>query len=298
MAPEESALRRTWAEAFPRYLTILDELFDRALEGCEFEFIHSLLGIRDYREAGWDPWDTTEALLETMERLINITEDQPTRRHLKLWTWGHVVEADEPYEFLRNLIAIAGGGTFLMGRRWFPDIGTESKARPQYPAAKTDQLDKAARGIGLPRLVEPLREILHRELRNAVFHADYVLHGSEVKLPRTGLTLDHDTVEDLTIRAGAYLGALIILRRHYVSTYTEPNDLTRRVDGLRYTVVVREGYGAVGLKAAATGPVWEPRRPRFFLGRVTPEEMDFLNEDFTRALLPPLPGARRLVDGL
>lgn len=125
-----------------------------------------------------------------------------------------------------------------------------------------------------------------------------MLHGSEVKLPRDGLTLDHGTVEDLTIRAGAYLGALVILRRYYVSTYTEPKDVTRRVDGLRYTVVVREGYGAVGLKGAATGPVWEPGRPRFFLGRVTPEEIEFLNDDFTRAFLPAIPDVPGFGDGL
>ena len=98
MAPEELELRPTWAEAFPRYLTIHDELFGRALAGCEFEFVHSLLGVRCVSDAGCDAWVTTEEVLGKMEPLINATEDRSARRHLKLWLWGHLVEANEPNE--------------------------------------------------------------------------------------------------------------------------------------------------------------------------------------------------------
>ena len=90
MAPAELELKRTWTEALPRYLTALDALFVRALEkGCEAEFVLSLLGVRGVSDGGWDPWITTDAMLETMEPLINEVKDQPTRRHLRLWTWGY-----------------------------------------------------------------------------------------------------------------------------------------------------------------------------------------------------------------
>jgi hypothetical protein len=294
MTPAQIAQKRDWHEALPRYLTILDTLFHRAQTAREFDFIHSLLGVRGLSDAGWDPWETTSELLGPVEDVINEAKDFLVRRHLKLWVWGHVVEATEPYELLRNLIEVAQGGRFRI--EWFPDVTTSSgRTRPQHPADKIAQIESAALKIGLPDVAQPSREIWDTDLRNAVAHADYVLHGGDVNLPRAGRTVEHEAVERLVSRADAYLGALKTLRQVYVGSYDEPKEISAYgfcgEPDAKGIVIVREGHGAVGMKDALTEAELAAGGIPWMLGRFYRDESELLRANSTLAKLPPRPDA-------
>ena len=56
--------------------------------------------------------------------------------------------------------------------------------RPQTPGGKIKQLEEAAIAAWLPDVVTPMREVWDRELRNAIFHSDYSLHGGEVRFKK------------------------------------------------------------------------------------------------------------------
>ena len=60
-----------------------------------------------------------------------------------------------------------------------------------------------------------------REFRNAIFHADYALHGVEVRLIGSQRHLGGDEVEALCARATAYHNALALLRSsHLAQTFS------------------------------------------------------------------------------
>lgn len=288
LPPEDAKNMHVWVEALPRYLDILDALFLKAQEEREFDFVHSLIPVRGMVDPGWDAWSTSREALLAMTPLINDTPDQTTRRHLKLWAWGHTVEAAEPYELLRNLTEAASGGRFHI--EWFPDVATANgRRRPQPPLDKINQIESAATKIGLANVVSPLREIWDTDLRNAVFHADYALFGGEVRLPRAGRTLDHETVEQIVARAAAYVDAVIVLHDHYISEYSEPELISAEGmgdPGEMGWVIVRDGHGAVGLKHALTEAELAAGGIQWRLGFFTADEVAMLNADPMLARLP------------
>ena len=287
LTDDERELKRHWVEALPRYLDIIDPLFLRAQEAGEFDFINSLIPIRGLRDAGWDAWKSSKDALMAMTPLINETKDWTTRRHLKLWAWGHTVEASEPYELLRNLIEVAGGGRFHI--EWFPDVPVKGgRKRPQHPMDKINQIASAGKNAGLDRIADPLNEIWETDLRNAVFHADYALHGADVRLPKVARNLEHETIEALAARAAAYIEAIVILHDHYIGEYTEPKLISAGgfAPGEKAWVMVREGQGAAGLRHALTAHDIAHGGIQWCLGLFTPDENAMLNADPMLVKLP------------
>jgi hypothetical protein len=89
----------------------------------------------------------------------------------------------------------------------------------------------------------------------------------------------------------AYHEAMSILRRFHVESYTEPVKIPcdPRFCGQPYeaaVVIVREGYGATGLKDAWTEEELRRGCIPYRLGRFTAEEVRLLDADRTRAHLP------------
>ena len=175
-------------EAVPRYLNAFDPAFAKAEEVDEAEFVKALLRVRSMQDAGWDPYETTLRAVPAMMKLHALIPEgdewYETSRHLALWSYGHVVEASEPYAILADMLDIASGGFFRVDR--FPDkplhaahpAGLSAPKRPQRYDEKLAELERLAEATGLMDVLEPIREIWDRELRNAVFHADYTIHGS------------------------------------------------------------------------------------------------------------------------
>src|SRR6266481_2584039 len=203
---EKTAQERNHAsyfEAFPRYLTSLDPGFTTARERSEFSFLWTLLGIRGMQDAGWNPYETSLEAIDEMRALQAKAKSFYSARHIQLWLFGHIVEASEPYEILANLIGISQGEPFLTAR--FPP----SNGRPQSPGSKITQLEEAAIAAGLPGVVTPMREVWDRDLRNAIFHSDYSLHGGEVRFKKDGryTAYSHEEILTLVNRALAYFPA-------------------------------------------------------------------------------------------
>lgn len=254
----------SYLEAIPRYLTALDPAFSRARARSEFQFLLTLFRIRGTQDAGWDPYETTLRAIPGIAKVAKTIDDFEVRRHLQLWVYGHIVEASEPYEILANLIDVAQGGRFELDRfppipRKRPQQGTDPRsiidppeARAQTPAEKIRHLADAAQGAGMPEVVMPLQEIWDRRLRNAIFHADYVLYGSEVRLSGwPELIYSHEQTTTIVDRALVYHEALATLYKSHIESYTEPTEFWTNPEfghgqPERGVVIVRAGHGAVG----------------------------------------------------
>lgn len=282
---EERELKPDYIDSLPLYLNGLDSIFARAQEQDEAQLILSLLGIKGLQAAGWDPYDTTVDAIRAATRLHNETEDRLAARHLSLWIYGHIVEAAAPYDLLANLINIAQGGQASM----FP-FESES-GRLLSPGRKLEVIGRQAEEIGNQAARPLLTAIWHRHLRNGVFHADYTIHGSEIRLVGDGAVLSLEEFEALSGRAHGYHDAMIGLRRFYRSLYAEPKVVPAGpiAPGQNLIIIVREGYGPVGIKDALTPAERAAGGIPFRYARLFPDEMALIDADPELALLPARP---------
>ncbi len=284
---EELEQKPDYLDALPRYLTGFDPIFAKAMERDEAQLILSLLGIRGMQAGGWEPYDTTVDAITATTRLHNETDDRLAARHLSLWIYGHIVEAAAPYELLANLIKVAQGERARI--TWLPD----ERGRALSPGRKIELIGRWAEEIGNQAACYLLAAVWHRELRNAVFHADYTLHGSEIRLIGDGVVISLEQFAELAGRAHAYHDAMIGLRRFYRSLYTEPKRVPAGpISGIpdeELIVIVREGEGAVGLKDALTPAERAAGGIPFRYAKLFPDESELLEADPYLARLPARP---------
>ena len=302
---DQGERNEVYDEAVPRYLGAFDPAFNRAYETCEAEFVRALVRVSGVQDAGWNPYETTLRAIPAMLKLHQLIpegdEHYETSRHLALWMYGHIIEASEPYAIIGDMLHIAGGGWFKGSLR-FPDVhvrkppegdpGWMIPKRPQrFLDEKLPELERLAEAVGEPGVLDPIREIWDRDLRNAVFHADYSIHGSETRIPGKGRRYSHEELHTLVNRALAYHQALAVMQDVHIQSYTEPVEVAVHPEAAReenetMVVMVREGQGAIGLRyvytreevAAGAIPAW--------MARLFPDEAEAISADPTLVVLP------------
>lgn len=288
LEPDELDRNADHDEAVVRYLDSFDPVFSRAQAASEFEFILALLRVAGVQGPGWDAYDSTRraiaAVRELHRSLAAAPESFEKARHLQLWTYGHIVEASEPYAMLANLLDV-GRGERYSAQRFPPD----ASGRPQAVATKLDQLEALARRAGLEGSIEPLREVYDRELRNAVFHADYALLGGKINLTSVGRSVEHHDFMTLLNRALAYHDAVEHLHNAHAASYSEPLAIPAHpgfAAGEEAVVITRAGHGVVGLKHNLSGAQIAAGGIPWRLGIFTPKELAALDADPELAQLP------------
>lgn len=272
----------SYIEALPKTLTDFDRFFERAKWRSEFNFIWTLLGIRGMQDQGWDPFESSVTGIDSIRSLIP-TADAWAQRHLALWVYGHIMEASEPYEMLANMVAIGSGESFHPSR--FEDLAVGRN--PPSPGRKIQRLRQMAAAADVADGFESLDRAWDRKFRNAIFHADYALHGLEVRIMEDHAVYDHDATMTLVNRALAYLEAIRRLRTGHVESYDEPViiPVPESFGGQRpgnAWVVVKEGHGVVGMRAADGGIPWE-------CGRYTAADRAFIQANPGVMVLPAEP---------
>lgn len=271
-------------------MTAFDPAFVKAREKCECEFVFCLLRVKGLQDPGWEPYETTKRAIPVLLETHKQMGDTEAARHLQLWLYGHIVEASEPYEILYNLISVSLGHRYSFS--CFPD---RPNGRPQSPGEKIKEIEKIAHEANMSEVSVPLREIWNRELRNAVFHSDYSFHGPEIRVLKGfhNLIYSHEEIMTLVNRALAYYKALSILDKMHREGYVEPKTVQIHPDfssdtSKKAIIIVREGYGATGIKSAWTRAEAGGIMP-FLIGRFfSKEEMTLLESDPTLAKLPPI----------
>jgi hypothetical protein len=273
-----------YTEAFLRYLNSLDSLFMKAREASEFEFLMTLFRPRGVEDAGWDPFQSTldglRAVVSSHANLGGVAQ-----RHLELWLYGHIIEASEPYEIIANLLAIVDGETFKISR-FEPHRGGRDKS----PGEKINQLKNLATRLKLSEICTPLLELWDKDLRNAIFHADYALYGPEVRIRKPFKEYSHLEISTLSNRAVAYFEALATIYQAHIASYKEPT-LFKVPDYFSTfptgVVLVSKDHGAVGIQAAASKEDMEDGVIVWRVGILTSTERKSLEDDQTKWLLPP-----------
>ncbi len=276
----------SYVDAMPRYFSDLDRAFTKAKEKSEFEFLLTLFRVRGSKNTGiGDAYETTLRAVPRIYEIHNRTEDFEAARHLQLWLYGHIIEASEPYEILANLVGISLGERF---RSYFYPYKV-GKTKPDSPGTKIKHIEKSAKRAGISEVVMPLKEIYDRNLRNAIFHSDYVLHGGEVHIQNR--VYSHEEIMTLVTSAIVYHESLSGLYRLHIKSYSVPKTISvhpefSRAPGEKAVVIIRDGHGAVGIKSAWSKEEIERGHIHWRIGRFNREELHLLNRNPTLAMLP------------
>jgi hypothetical protein len=191
-------------------------------------------------DAGWDPLDETQGLVEDLVRLTEAPLNDYTRLRLGLLLYSHITEIDAIYVMLVNLIEITAGARYTMDP--FQDLyGAQSRPRyQQVPPSATRVVDRVverAEERGYPQIAELLQSFFNNDVRNAFFHSDYVLYRDEFRSREGTFLVDDgrwsslklDVIADLINRSIHFYGSFMAVYSEHRASYTEDKEIEGRL---------------------------------------------------------------------
>ena len=279
------------------YLNIFKKLFDKASEKSEFDFMLTLLNIKSLKGPGWDYFESTINIVRRICDLDKKIEDFETVKNLRLWLYGHIVEATAPYEIIMILLSIS------MGEKYNPNVFPVKKGGKKIDTdIKIAKIKKRAEEINLTEIKVPFKEVWNRGLRNAVFHSRYSIYQGEVRFDdykqigeeiiQIPLSISNTDSDDLINKSIAYIDSLDFLKKIYLGSYKKPKIIkipkyySNDFDDKNAVVIVRKGYGAVGIKHNWSKEEIAKGKIAFRIGRFYKNEQDLLDSDPILAFLP------------
>ena len=271
-----------YSEKLIEYINLLFPIFHKAKNVSEFEFIFSLLGFRGLQGPGWDTFDNTIQIFDSIESIE--IKDEFSKINFHLWVYGHIIEASEPYELYANFFRIIEGKRYAITN--FPDKSRGKHKVPQFPVEKIETLNETALRLGLQDCLIPLNEVFDRDLRNSIFHSDYSIYKGSLRIRKPVKEFSRKETYDILNRGLAYLQALKFLYEKSISDYKEPKDIILPVDFNAPTgkIIVRRNFGVVGL--CDDIDILPNGALPFRVGKFKDHEIEILNKNKRLYLLP------------
>jgi hypothetical protein len=271
---DRTGFRAVHCDSLVCYLNIFDAAYCRALNESEFELVSLLIRFRSMEDPGWDPFESTQATVRSVRGAIGLIDTFEAERTLQLWLYGHIVEASEPYEMLMNLTRIVDGKRYHS--YCFPP---ENGRRPLSPGEKIPKIEQSAARVELPNLALPLREIWDRDLRNALFHSDYSLRGHDVVTRNPLRVWSHEQVMGYLNRALAFFDSLVTIDAIYRASFDKARVIPVHPEFAKWPeekawVIVRDDYGAIGLRDALDAAELKEGKIPWSFGRFRKTELD------------------------
>lgn len=287
--PTRKKINPVYKESLIKHLNNLDPLFIKAKEKCEFEFILTLFRTRGVEDPGWDSYENTREVFRCISKLKNKVSDFDRIRHIYLWLYGHIIEASEPYEILANLINVISARRYSIEN--FPDNVRGKYKYPQSPLQKIDRLITMATPVNVSQFVIPLRDLIDRELRNAIFHSDYALYEGEVRIKKPIKSYSSIEINAIINKALAYHEAFEFIYLTHLNSYQEPKIIPvhpefSRDPNEKAITIIRNGYGLVGLKDNWTKNEIQSGHIPFMIGKLHRYEWKLLEKNPFLTLLP------------
>jgi hypothetical protein len=269
-----------YAQSTVKYLNYLEPLFNKAQNKSNFQFILTLLRFRGIQSSGENPYENS---IETIDTLMSVEKRIKGRARLNvfLWVYGHIIESSEPYEVIANLLNICLGKSYRLFN--YPFIKTKYGYRPQYPFEKIACLENLAEQAKMPDVLEPIKEILDRDLRNAVFHSDYSVSDGEVIINKPQKIYTRNETLTLLNKALAYHETIKNLISAYTKSYNKPGIIKVSSDFSsdpedRAQVIVRKNHGVMALKAALTKEQIKKGKIQWSVGHYLPYEQRLIDK--------------------
>jgi hypothetical protein len=239
-----------YQEHFLKYLNLIEPIFNKAKEKSEFEFICTLVKVQGYKDAGWDPFENLEQINKSFQKIFSSKTKDNIKANQALFLYGLILEASEPYNTLSNLLNIIEGDRYTISN--FPNYTDDKgRSRTQHPLDKISQLIKRAKKNKLD--LSLFNDFFDNNLRNAVFHSDFVIHWPEVRILNPNKRYSRKEWMIKVNQAMAYLNAYINVKGAYIKSYTDPKIIEPHPDfqvhpNGEIITIIRENHGILGLK--------------------------------------------------
>lgn len=157
----------------------LERLADAARKMDEFAYLHAILGINSgIEDAGWQPIDESQTFVRELVSLINTPLHVHTKARLALVVYCHITEANFLYHDVFNLLLAADG----QPARIFNFTHKTTNGKPPSVNAKLADIKATADRMKHTAITAMFDEIWNPDLRNAVFHSDYILFENELRI--------------------------------------------------------------------------------------------------------------------
>lgn len=250
-------------------LSAFDRAFSAAKSRREYDFVLALMRFRPDLVPDWDPFLSTFEVFPQVAQAITRIEAPLPRWHVSIWLYLHIMEAAEPYEILRNILEIGSGNAFQP-----IDIAVDTKT-----SVIVRRLEKTCVRTGHADTFDPIRKAWNLELRNAVAHAAYVIADGDLRIfrPRPHVFIGPE-VQAYIDAALAYFLAFVHVLYFHIAQYRRSIEVKAPRSAMAIgpaSIVVRQGYGAIGIKYRYQGKAGTPAR-RMKIVNISRDDRDLL----------------------
>lgn len=282
-------------------------LFKFVRQMSELDFAGSLSGeFRGAQDAGWSTTLTAEQVYEELSgRLAAGPVESIADMRVILLLYSQLSEAGGVYESLKNMMGIVEGAPYNL---WpFQDL-VRVKQNPKRvigPNANATFRDLAthARKIGMIGLSSALENVFRDDVRNGMYHSDYILWNDGLRLRRRNggyaTCIEYSEVFNLVGIGLAFFESLKMLRTSSVQSFDPPREIIGRFSAnppMPHTVGFDSETGSFSIRCSSPGPVTSPEYlaqeaiNKYLGGRVmvvfrmsggpVPPNIDFLDRGF------------------
>lgn len=248
-------------------------LYSFARQINELDFAASLAGeFRGAQDAGWATTITATQVFEEFGELSK--SEQPlsiAQMRVILMLYCQLAEAGGIYETLKNLMGVVTLKPYLL---WpFQDLVRVRKAPKRVigPNANATFRDLAttAKDIGLARLSSLLELAFRDDIRNGIFHADYVIWNDGLRLRKrnggNAALLSFDEVNEALTRGMGFFQILREYNSASVQSFSPPKTIIGRFSAnfpMPWTVSFDPKEGSFGISGSSPGAVRSPEYDR------------------------------------
>lgn len=244
-------------------------LFKFVRQMSELDFAGSLSGeFRGAQDAGWSTTITAEQVYEELSaRLAAGPVESFADMRVILLLYSQLSEAGGVYESLKNMMGIVENAPYNL---WpFRDL-VRVKQNPNRvigPNANATFRDLAthARKIGMIGLSSALENVFRDDVRNGMYHSDYILWNDGLRLRRRNggrvTRIDYTEVFDLVGIGLAFFQTLQTLRTSAVQSFDPPREIIGRFSAnppMPHTVGYDSETGSFSISCSSPGPVTSP----------------------------------------
>lgn len=162
-----------------------------------FEWACTMIRVSGLKDTGWDSYAESIEFLDDFTQLMALelpTDRFPhpenTRARLALIAYSHMIEMSVPYDLLANLLRLRMGMKYSMHPLAHLNKLRDTKINgvklqkvvPASPITKINEIEQMSLKAGIPEVGAALKGIYNSTIRNAVYHSDYAVHDSSMRL--------------------------------------------------------------------------------------------------------------------
>lgn len=244
-------------------------LFKIARRMSEMDFVGALDGeSRGAQDAGWSTTLTAEQVFQELSYFMKEHSEYSTADlRILLLLYSQLAEAGGVYETLKNMLGVVEQTPFLL---WpFKDLVKVKKSSgrvigPNANATFRDLSDHAHR-IGMVELAYCFENAFRDDIRNAMYHSDYILWDDGLRLRRRNggpvqLLSYEDTFDAVGIGV-AFFQTLRELKINSLRSYHPEREIVGRFSAnppMPWTVKFDPEKGTFSISSSSPGPQTTP----------------------------------------